>query len=488
MANCPNCGRKLHFTDWKPVCPGCGVNLNYYKANERLLAESEKSEIEHARFQPKVDRAKQATIGTWVGRIRLALFIIPILSLLLPIFSVTVGGAKKNINAIEIYNIFSAVDLGGILSNISPMILAVLFVAVPAVCCIVFAIMQITAGTKKGLKKNIILSSISVCLVIASLICIISFAGSPAKAYKDIIINEASLALGGSDRSAVDNAVKKMCAALGDTAVDKTMLENAVKNGKEALADKSARGYTDEQTAALKEALKNAETVLNAQDSDIDAVSGAASAVNNAVNVYSDLKTAIKYAPDVAENGDYTEKSRNDLSSALADAGEMLDKLAKGELIVEKEDDDGTGDKTEEEIRTETDEALKNAANRINGAVNSLTYTADAVKVYKTFKDADLNGAVKANVGIGIIVMLLLLAVQLAYNIVIYKKGFDVKYTVCYIGGLPSDEYFSYVESGMSELELKKKMVVALTAMQDEVRAKQAEDEAKAAAERATHK
>lgn len=487
MAKCPNCGRKLHFTDWKPVCPGCGVNLNYYKANERLLAESEKSEIEHAKFQPKVDRAKQATIGTWVGRIRLALFIIPILSLLLPIFSITVGGAKKNINAIEIYNIFSTVDTGGILSNLSPIIIAVALVAVPAVCCIVFAIMQIAAGTKKGLKKNIILSSISICLVLASLICILSFAGSPAKDYKAIIVNEATLAMGGSSQSAVDAAVKKMQAALGDDAVSRKTLEAAFNYGTAAAAD-SERGYTAEQLSALKGALKDAEAVLAAEKTDIDTVRDAAAAVNSAVNVYPDLESAVKYAPAVSDNTDLAESSRNDLTAAVEDGKALLERQAKGELLVELVDDDGTGDKTEEEIKEETDALLLNAANRISGAANSLTDISAAKRVFVEFSDADLSADIKANAGIGIFVMLLLLLVQLAYNIVIFKKGFDVKYTVCYIGGLPSDEYFSYVESGMSELELKKKMVVALTKMQDEVRAKQAAEEEKAQAERATHK
>ena len=88
MAQCPNCGRKLHITDWRPECPGCGVNLNYFKANEKLLDDSEKVEIEHAKSQPRTDRVKYATVGNKDSIIRLVLFIIPLVSLFLPIFFV----------------------------------------------------------------------------------------------------------------------------------------------------------------------------------------------------------------------------------------------------------------------------------------------------------------------------------------------------------------------------------------------------------------
>ena len=67
----------------------------------------------------------------------------------------------------------------------------------------------------------------------------------------------------------------------------------------------------------------------------------------------------------------------------------------------------------------------------------------------------------------------LLLVVIVVYNYYLYKKGLNIKYTTCYIGGLPSDEYFRYVDEGMSELEIRKKMVEALTAMQEEVREKE---------------
>ena len=52
MATCPKCGRKLKLTQWRPECPGCGVNMVYYDSNERLIVEAEKAEVEHAKSQP----------------------------------------------------------------------------------------------------------------------------------------------------------------------------------------------------------------------------------------------------------------------------------------------------------------------------------------------------------------------------------------------------------------------------------------------------
>ena len=82
---------------------------------------------------------------------------------------------------------------------------------------------------------------------------------------------------------------------------------------------------------------------------------------------------------------------------------------------------------------------------------------------------------------------LLILALTV-YNLVLAQKGLKVKYTVCLIGGLPSDEYFRMKEDGVSELEIRRKMVEALTVMQNEARAKEAVAEADALRKRAEHK
>lgn len=71
MAVCPKCGRKLKLTDIKPTCPGCGVNLLYYKIEERLEVDAINAELEHAKTQKRVDRAKDAMFGTPLAIVRL---------------------------------------------------------------------------------------------------------------------------------------------------------------------------------------------------------------------------------------------------------------------------------------------------------------------------------------------------------------------------------------------------------------------------------
>lgn len=114
MAHCPNCGTHLRFIDWKPVCPGCGVNLNYFNSNENLLNEAEKSEIEHAKFRPRIDRGKVATIASSYGIVRLVLRALPLGALFLPL--ATADGST--VNAMAVYKYISSADIGALLNSV----------------------------------------------------------------------------------------------------------------------------------------------------------------------------------------------------------------------------------------------------------------------------------------------------------------------------------------------------------------------------------
>lgn len=87
----------------------------------------------------------------------------------------------------------------------------------------------------------------------------------------------------------------------------------------------------------------------------------------------------------------------------------------------------------------------------------------------------------------GAFVYLATLIALLAINIIIAKKGVEVKYKQTYIGGLPSEEYFELVEAGTDITEIRQKMAVALAikdkADKDEKARKEAEAEAKKIAE-----
>ena len=527
MAQCPKCGKKLHFYNWKPNCPSCGVNLNYYKANEILLDESEKAEIEHSKFQPKVDRAKAATIGTTVGKLRMAFFLIPIAAFFLPLFSITVAGHKTSYNAIDIYNAFSRLDSGALFSSISPIIIAVLLIAIPAISCIVFTVMQMAAGTKRGLKRNIVLSVVSIVLVGASMANVLLFAKAPVESYTDIIINEADNAVRSGKQADVDRAVQNIRNIYADTAVDKTILEDAVRNAELTLC--ADYGLTDEELTALKDAVRYGREVLADKTADINAVRDAASkinganytytqlqtsiyaAVNNALEqndgIYTDdcyndllvntekarnyLKLAIDRARTFEDNGRYSEKSFSALQSSIEAAQDCWDTLEKGELIVDEIDDDGSGRKTDKELAQETAEALQNVFADLNGKINELVDVSVLnpllEKINADRAGGDYTEKVSQNIGasleIGYIVLILLYLVQLIFNVVVNKKGLEVKYTECLIGGLPSEEYFALIEDGQSKEQIRRKMLVSLSQMQEEARLaqKKAEQEAQEA-------
>lgn len=527
MAQCPKCGKKLHFYNWKPNCPSCGVNLNYYKANEILLDESEKAEIEHSKFQPKVDRAKAATIGTTVGKLRMAFFLIPIAAFFLPLFSITVAGHKTSYNAIEIYNAFSRLDSGALFSRISPIIIAVLLIAIPAICCIVFTVMQMAAGTKRGLKRNIVLSVVSIVLVGASMANVLLFAKAPVESYTDIIINEADNAVRSGKQADVDRAVQNIRNIYDDAAVDKTILEDAVRNAELTLC--ADYGLTDEELTALKDAVRYGREVLADKTADINAVRDAASKINGANYTYTQLQTSIyaavnnaieqndgiytddcyndllqntekarnylKHAIDRArtfeDNGRYSEKSFSALHSSIEAAQDCWDTLEKGKLIVDEIDDDGSGKKTDKELAQETAEALQKVFADLNGKINGLVEVSVLnpllEKINADRVGGDYTEKVSQNIGasleIGYIVLILLYLVQLIFNVVVNKKGLEVKYTECLIGGLPSEEYFALVEDGQSKEQIRRKMLVSLSKMQEEARLaqKKAEQEAQAA-------
>jgi len=274
MAHCPKCGRKLHLYDWRPECPDCHVNMVYYKANERLLADSEAAEIEHAKSQPGIDRAKAAFFGSPLAIIRIVVSLLPIGGLFLPLCKTL--GAVKSLNVIDIVKFITSTDIGSIFG-------------------------KAFGGDMISLSVAGLL--ISVVLILVCVICLFMSLGKHGK-LRNFILNFIMLA------GAVVSAV-----------------------------------------------------ALSLSGSGISEI-----------------------------NPDYT----------------------------------------------------------------------------------------GAKPGIGAFVYIFLVLAIMVYNLVLAKIGLPIKQTPCLIGGLPSEEYFKLKEDGVSELEIRKKMVVALTKMQEEVREKekQAEEEA----------
>ncbi len=183
MAKCPNCGRTLHFTDWKQDCPGCGVNLIYFGSNERLLEESEKAEIEHAKHQPSIDRAKAAFFGSAPAIIRIILHVLPIGALFLPLYKQNLSSMIYSRNIIDIYKAVSEAGFGGFIKSTlggNNAELSTLLLMLSIILILVCLICLPMSLGKHGKLRNAILNTLLLCSAVASTILRIAGGGKPA--------------------------------------------------------------------------------------------------------------------------------------------------------------------------------------------------------------------------------------------------------------------------------------------------------------------
>lgn len=201
MAKCPKCGRKLTLFDWKPNCPGCGVNLVYYGMEERLLDEADAAEAEHARLQKRIDRLKASFVGSKLTIVRIILSILPIATLLLPLCSVTYSGpfieqTTTNVGLIELINIVSSLDIDALLTMVGSGIVGTSFIGyagalvcllLSVVLIIVSLLMLMLACSPKGNPRNITLNIITIALAVASPVFFSIFASNISAVFPDFI-------------------------------------------------------------------------------------------------------------------------------------------------------------------------------------------------------------------------------------------------------------------------------------------------------------
>ena len=94
-----------------------------------------------------------------------------------------------------------------------------------------------------------------------------------------------------------------------------------------------------------------------------------------------------------------------------------------------------------------------NSIKIVLAVVSMVTFILFANKLHAFFPTV-FNGSI----GFGAFIFIATLVALLVINIVISKKGIDVKYKQTYVGGIPSEEYFAYIEQGMSTREIRKMM------------------------------
>ncbi len=209
MAKCPKCGRKLTLFDWKPNCPGCGVNLVYYGMEERLMDEADQAEAEHARLQKRIDRLKASFVGSKLAIVRIILSVLPIAALMLPLASVSFTGpyieaTTKSINAIEIYNIVSSLDFDALFTMIGSGVVGSSFIGyagalVGILLSLVFVILSLVlltlACSPKGCPRNIIMNSLAIVSAVVSIVMFNQFANGITSVFPDFV-TDASIGFG----------------------------------------------------------------------------------------------------------------------------------------------------------------------------------------------------------------------------------------------------------------------------------------------------
>lgn len=100
-------------------------------------------------------------------------------------------------------------------------------------------------------------------------------------------------------------------------------------------------------------------------------------------------------------------------------------------------------------------------------------YTSFLTNITAFFPEFVLGGGI----GLGVIFYIVALVALLTINIVIAKKGLEIKYKQCYVGGIPAEQYFELVEKGTDKAVIREMMAKALDEMESK---KEAKEEAKA--------
>lgn len=174
----------------------------YYGMEERLLADAERAEAEHARFQKKIDRMKASLVGSPFAIARIILNVLPLGALFLPLAKISLSGvpyvedALINVNAIKLYEGISSLDFGGLFTMMKSGLLgsaftmyfaALLALLIPVVLILLQLVRMIMSCSKKSCIKNAVAGGVGAALIAVSAITFNSFAGSINTVFPSII-------------------------------------------------------------------------------------------------------------------------------------------------------------------------------------------------------------------------------------------------------------------------------------------------------------
>ena len=112
MANCPKCGKHLHFYNVSQFCPECGTNMNFYGFVDKFYREAKMAELSQANVHVMIKHIKAAYIGSKLAIARLCVCLLPAVAFLIPAgwfsFCVPFVEGRYDFSGLGIYNMFNA--------------------------------------------------------------------------------------------------------------------------------------------------------------------------------------------------------------------------------------------------------------------------------------------------------------------------------------------------------------------------------------------
>ncbi len=145
---CPKCGKKLSVFYLKQNCPYCGVDMLYYKMDERLEEDALEAERQVEKLNKFKNTVKSSSVASPLLLIRLILFFTPLGSMCLPMY--------KNLTLITVIMgiVKGELDFN---ENLLP-ILSMIFVIVLSLAVIISSLFS---SSENGLKRNLIFSFVN---------------------------------------------------------------------------------------------------------------------------------------------------------------------------------------------------------------------------------------------------------------------------------------------------------------------------------------
>ena len=118
---CPNCGKTLHWYDFRAECKYCGANIPNYDWEGRLEQDADIAETSFARLHYHLDNFKSATVGSPLRIVRLVCTLLPLVALVVPLLNATFAfpfyAETKSISFLTfVLDYLTKFDIGSVLS------------------------------------------------------------------------------------------------------------------------------------------------------------------------------------------------------------------------------------------------------------------------------------------------------------------------------------------------------------------------------------